>query len=161
MRTLFFVNMALALIALSSCGTNQATTANSATSPTAESSSAEPATTELAGVKNVESELSAPDTGPVQRLPRLVDLGATTCRPCQMMEPILESLREEYQGRMDVVFIDVGKDPKAAEPYAIQSIPTQIYYDAAGTERWRHVGYLSQEDILAGLLAEGVTLPEK
>jgi thioredoxin 1 len=84
-------------------------------------------------------------------LPRLVDLGATTCKPCIMMEPVLESLREHSAGRMEVEFIDVRANPAAARAYGITSIPTQIYFDADGTERWRHVGFISEEDLLTAL----------
>jgi len=84
-----------------------------------------------------------------QKLPKLVDLGASKCIPCKKMAPILEELREEYRGRMDVVFIDVWKNPKEGQTYGIQSIPTQIFYDADGKELFRHEGFIPKEDILA------------
>lgn len=93
-------------------------------------------------------------------LPRLIDFGATTCQPCIMMEPVLESLREHYAGTMDVEFIDVQAHPAAAQPFDISSIPTQIYLDANGTEHWRHIGYISEEDMLSALASAGIALPE-
>jgi thioredoxin 1 len=95
---------------------------------------------------------------PAQRLPRLLDLGATTCIPCKLMAPILEELREEYQGRMEVTFIDVRKNPEAARQHRIQVIPTQIFYDPSGTELSRHTGFISKEDILATWEKLGVRL---
>jgi thioredoxin 1 len=86
-----------------------------------------------------------PKTG----LPRLVDLGADKCIPCKLMAPILEDLRKTYAGKLDVQFIDVWKNPDAGNPYGISIIPTQIFYDAAGKERFRHEGFFSKEDILA------------
>jgi len=83
------------------------------------------------------------------RIPRLVDLGADQCIPCKMMAPVLDELRREYAGRMRVDFIDVWKNPAAAEPYAIRGIPTQIFYDAAGRELHRHEGFISKPDILS------------
>ncbi len=56
-------------------------------------------------------------------LPRLVDLGADKCIPCKMMAPILEELKEQYKGRLDVVFIDVWKNPNAGGEYGIKLIP--------------------------------------
>ncbi|MCY2952869.1 MAG: thioredoxin family protein [Planctomycetota bacterium] len=82
-------------------------------------------------------------------LPRLVDLGAGKCIPCKMMAPILEELKKEYAGRLKVEFIDVWVNPEAGKPYGIKLIPTQIFYDAAGKERFRHEGFMAKEDILA------------
>lgn len=91
-------------------------------------------------------------------LPRLVDLGADKCIPCKMMAPILEELREQYKGSLDVVFLDVWKNPNVSRQYGIQVIPTQIFYDATGKERFRHEGFFSKEDILAKWKELGVDL---
>jgi thioredoxin 1 len=91
------------------------------------------------------TESTAPATG----LPRLVDLGATKCIPCKMMAPILEELKKTYVGKLDVVFIDVWEKPDEAKKYDINLIPTQVFYDASGKERFRHEGFFSKEDILA------------
>ena len=80
--------------------------------------------------------------------PKLVDLGSDKCIPCQMMEPVLEELRKEYEGKLDVVFINIRTDYEEAEKYSIQVIPTQIFYSPAGDELFRHVGFFSKEDIL-------------
>ncbi|MCX5642450.1 MAG: thioredoxin family protein [Candidatus Omnitrophica bacterium] len=86
---------------------------------------------------------------PTQKLPRLVDLGAKTCIPCKMMAPILEELRNEYKGKLQVKFIDVWEDRSAGDQYGIRVIPTQIFFDPSGKELFRHVGFISKEDILA------------
>lgn len=91
-------------------------------------------------------------------LPRLVDLGADKCIPCKMMAPILEELKEQYKGKLDVVFLDVWKNPNISTQYGIQMIPTQIFYDAAGKEVFRHEGFFSKEDILAKWKELGVDL---
>ncbi|MEN6424261.1 MAG: organomercurial lyase [Phycisphaerales bacterium] len=91
-------------------------------------------------------------------LPRLVDLGADKCIPCKMMAPILEELREQYKGRLDVLFIDVWKNPNAGAEYGIKLIPTQIFFDTAGKELFRHEGFFSKEDILAKWKEFGVDL---
>ena len=49
---------------------------------------------------------------------------------------------------MDVQFIDVRKDSAAGQEYGIKLIPTQIFYDAAGKELFRHEGFYSKDDIL-------------
>lgn len=89
-------------------------------------------------------------------VPRLVDLGAGTCIPCKAMAPILEGLRVEYVGRMEVVFIDVWKDRAAGETYGIHMIPTQIFFGADGQELARHEGFMGKDQILAQWKAVGV-----
>jgi thioredoxin 1 len=92
------------------------------------------------------------------KLPKLVDLGADKCIPCKAMAPILAELKTNYVGQLDVEFIDVWKNPDAAKPYKIKLIPTQIFYDAKGKERFRHQGFFSKEDILAKWKELGVEL---
>jgi thioredoxin 1 len=101
---------------------------------------------------------SSPDTEVLSGLPRLVDLGAGKCVPCKLMKPVLDELKEQYKGKMDVVFIDVWENPKEAEKYGINIIPTQIFYDKDGKELFRHEGFFSKEDILAKWKELGVTI---
>ncbi len=91
-------------------------------------------------------------------LPRLVDLGAGKCIPCKEMAPILEALRTEYAGRMDVQFIDVWVDPDAGRLFSIHMIPTQIFFAADGTELARHEGFMGKDEILAQWKTLGVRL---
>ena len=81
------------------------------------------------------------------RLPRLVDLGAGKCIPCKKMAPILEELKTDYAGIVDVIVIDIWKDKNSAKPYGIRVIPTQIFFDREGKEVLRHEGFLSREEI--------------
>ena len=91
----------------------------------------------------------ATTTNPKTALPLLLDLGSKGCTPCKLMEPILADLKGTYEGKMEVVFIDVREDPMAKEIYDIQMIPTQIFFDASKKELYRHVGFFSKEDMLA------------
>jgi thioredoxin 1 len=97
-------------------------------------------------------------TEPKKALPRLVDLGSVTCIPCKMMMPVLEELKKEYAGRLSVEFYDVRENPDAATKYGVKLIPTQIFYDAAGKELFRHEGFFAKEDILAKWKEFGVDL---
>jgi len=63
--------------------------------------------------ETVEAASPKPAAAPAKSLPRLVDLGAKECIPCKMMAPILEELKKEYAGKMDVLFIDVRENPEA------------------------------------------------
>jgi thioredoxin 1 len=92
------------------------------------------------------------------RLPRLVDLGSNTCIPCKMMAPILTELKEEYAGALVVEVIDVRENRLAAAEHRIRVIPTQIFYDAQGAERFRHEGFMSKEALLIKWRELGVDL---
>jgi len=93
-------------------------------------------------------------------LPRLLDLGAGKCIPCKMMAPILEELEQEYTGVFDVEFIDVWQHPEEAKKHGVETIPTQIFFDASGKEVFRHVGFFSKEEILATWKQVGVEFNE-
>jgi thioredoxin 1 len=101
---------------------------------------------------------TAPTAQPVAGLPRLVDLGSVSCIPCKMMAPILDELKKEYDGRLQVEFIDVMANPDAGRSHQISLIPTQIFFDASGKERFRHEGFFSKEDILAKWKELGIDL---
>ena len=106
------------------------------------------------------ADTMAAEAATTAKLPRLLDLGADKCIPCKMMAPILEQLKKEYAGRLQVDFIDVWKNPDAGKPYGIEMIPTQIFFDSSGKELFRHVGFFGKEDILAKWKALGVALSE-
>jgi thioredoxin 1 len=89
----------------------------------------------------------APKPAVPAALPRLVDLGAGKCIPCRRMAPILEQLRVDYAGAVDVQFIDVWKDSQAGKPYGIRLIPTQVFFDRTGRERFRHEGFFGRDEI--------------
>jgi thioredoxin 1 len=98
------------------------------------------------------AETKAPAPAPITAtaaLPKLIDLGADKCIPCKQMAPILEELKKDFAGRMDVEFIDVWKNEGAGKQFGVEMIPTQIFFDAGGKELFRHTGFFSKEDILA------------
>ncbi|MHC4100820.1 MAG: nitrophenyl compound nitroreductase subunit ArsF family protein [Planctomycetota bacterium] len=101
----------------------------------------------------------APRQQALEPLPRMVDLGADKCIPCKLMAPILKSLRADYAEHFEVVFIDVWKNRDAAREHGVRVIPTQIFYDADGTELRRHQGFFSRADILGTWRELGYRFP--
>jgi thioredoxin 1 len=99
--------------------------------------------------------------GEVQALPRLLDLGAHACVPCKRMAPILDDLRTHYADAFTTEFIDVWQNPEPAQLHGIRAIPTQIFFDAEGKERFRHEGFFAKEDILATWRELGVAIPDE
>lgn len=97
------------------------------------------------GMGLVSSQARAESTS----LPKLIDLGADKCIPCKMMMPVLDGLKEQLAGQLDVEFIDVWKNSDRATEFAVRMIPTQIFFAPDGKELYRHQGFYSKEDILA------------
>ena len=73
------------------------------------------ATPEETSPEETPPEETSPEAKPQTPRPRLVDLGQKTCVPCKAMAPILDELKTEYAGRIDVVFIDVSEDDSAVD----------------------------------------------
>ena len=92
------------------------------------------------------------------QLPKMLDLGSTTCIPCKQMAPILDSLESLYAGKAEIAFIDVNKDKASARKYGITMIPTQVFFDTLGNEANRHIGFFPADSITARLASLGAKL---
>jgi thioredoxin 1 len=110
-----------------------------------------------AGLRAADSTATADSQG---ALPRLVDLGAGKCIPCKQMKPILDELKRDYPDQFETVFIDVWENREEGPKYGIRIIPTQIFFDASGKERFRHEGFMAKKDILAKWHELGVEVKE-
>ena len=83
-----------------------------------------------------------------QKLPLMLELGSTTCVPCQMMEKVLASLEQGYADKFRVEFKDVTLKPEIGRKYHIKLIPTQIFMAADGQEIFRHEGFFPEAEII-------------
>ena len=69
----------------------------------------------------------------------LVDFWAPWCGPCRMAAPILESLSEEYEGKVTFGKINIDEEPDCAVEKGVMSIPTLILFKD-GKEADRIIG---------------------
>ena len=86
--------------------------------------------------------------------PSFVNFGVIGC--CDKMYPIIEEISSKYEGKLNVVFIHVGKERVLAELYGVSSIPMQIFFSKEGKEVFRHVGFLPKEQVVAKLRELGI-----
>ena len=93
---------------------------------------------------------------PVNGMVTMIDLGAEKCIPCKMMAPIMARLEKVYAGRAAIVFIDVWKNKEQVGRFGIRAIPTQVFFNENGIEVYRHVGFMSEEDIVTQLEKMGI-----
>jgi len=75
--------------------------------------------------------------------PVLVDFSATWCGPCKKLEPIVEQIAGEYDGRLKVVKVDVDQARTAAARFGVLSVPTVLLFKA-GVVKDQIVGVTSK-----------------
>jgi thioredoxin 1 len=61
------------------------------------------------------------------KLPCIIDFYADWCAPCKMVEPILQELAQEYQGKLNIYRIDTQAQQELAAAFGIQSIPSILF----------------------------------
>lgn len=61
-------------------------------------------------------------------VPVLVDFSAPWCRPCRAIEPILEELEREHEGRLLLVRLDIDANLGVPSRYGVLSLPTVMVF---------------------------------
>lgn len=61
-------------------------------------------------------------------IPVLVDFWAEWCGPCLRLGPTIDSIAQEYDGKLKVVKVDVDAEPQLAAQYGVQGIPMLLFF---------------------------------
>jgi thioredoxin 1 len=59
---------------------------------------------------------------------KMVDFWAEWCGPCRMLAPTIQSLAEEYSGKVQVYKMNVDENPDTPTQFHIRGIPTVILF---------------------------------
>lgn len=58
--------------------------------------------------------------------PVFVKVGAAWCGPCSGMQPMLDELAKEYEGKIKFINVDIDTTSIAAK-YSIRGVPTMLF----------------------------------
>ena len=61
-------------------------------------------------------------------VPVMVDFWASWCAPCRMLAPVVETVAEQYNGRVRVLKMNIDDNPVTPGKYNIRSIPTLLLF---------------------------------
>ena len=78
--------------------------------------------------------------------PVLVDFWAEWCMPCRMLTPTIESVAEEFAGKVKVGKVDTDSNRNISMKYGISAIPTVILFKG-GEVKKKFVGLTSKDDL--------------
>jgi len=59
--------------------------------------------------------------------PVVVDLWAEWCGPCRMIEPHIEAMAEEFEGKALICSVDVDSNPEIPTKFSVMNIPTVLF----------------------------------
>jgi len=86
----------------------------------------------------------------------MLELGSVGCIPCEQMKPVMEKLRANYKGKLEVIFVDIRKERETSRKFGVTMIPTQVFLDKTGKEFHRHIGFYGYEEIVPELKKAGI-----
>lgn len=80
--------------------------------------------------------------------PVLVDFWAEWCGPCKQIAPLLETLAQDYQGKLQVMKMDVDANNIVPAKFGIRGIPTLVLFKN-GTVVAQKVGALAKPQLIS------------
>jgi thioredoxin 1 len=83
-------------------------------------------------------------------LPVVADFYATWCGPCRRLAPTMDTLADQYAGKIKFVKVNVDESPKLAQQFQAEAIPMLVFFKD-GKQTDKLVGLQSKEDLIRQL----------
>jgi thioredoxin 1 len=90
-------------------------------------------------------------------VPVVLDFYAPWCGPCKMLEPLLDQLAEQFDGRVRFCKVNVDEAPELAERFEVTGVPTLLFFNN-GELRDSVVGFSSPRALTAKIEALAATV---
>jgi len=84
-------------------------------------------------------------------LPKFISLHSHVCKICKTMQPIIDEVEQQYQGKVVVERYDVKENAAPGKFYHIRLLPTQVFLNPLGEEVYRHEGFFPKDSLCAVL----------
>ncbi|WP_396190873.1 rhodanese-like domain-containing protein [Flavobacterium sp.] len=76
----------------------------------------------------------------------IINFSAKWCAPCKKMAPYLTKMQDELTGKISLIRLDADENKALMETMKLNELPVILIYEN-GKETWRHLGFLSEEDL--------------
>lgn len=83
--------------------------------------------------------------------PVFIDFYADWCEPCKILDTILEEIKPQLSGKVDIEKIDLDTHPELQSEFAIKSVPTLMIFKA-GELMWRMPGFMMGDELVEKMM---------